>query len=406
MKRFRYKAKKGPRELVEGHLSAETQDEAVDKINEMGLLPVDVEEEHVSAQAPRASLRVLPARKVRTAELAAFYRQLSKLVKSGVAILRALAVVSEQFRNPYLRGVLESVQRGVREGENLSTVLSRFPHIFPGFDVAMIRGGESVGRLDEALARIAEHRARQEELVNKVRSALAYPAFLAIMGVVTVSFMLSFVIPRFSRFFVELGQDLPLATRLLVDAGRVCEKSWFWVLTVVVVFGSLAARMVATKSGRAAVDRLVLRLPVLGTLVLKVEVARISRSLELLLRSGMQLLAAIRITVPVVSNETVRSELERAAAVLGQGGSLSSSLEHSRVFPSFFRHVVTVGEESGRLDEVVGEVADWYEQDVEETLNLATRLLEPAIILTLGLVLGGLVIAVLLPVFSLNAVVY
>lgn len=404
MKKFRYRAKKGPRELVEGSLSAESQDEAVDKINEMGLLPVDVEEEHL-AQGRTLSLQAFAAKRVRSAELAVFYRQLSKLVKSGVPILRALAVVAEQFRSPYLRGVLESVQRGVREGENLSAVLARFPRIFPGFDVAMIRGGESVGELDAALARIAEHRARQEQLVGKVRSALAYPAFLAVMGVVTLTFMLSFVIPRFSRFFAELGQELPLATRLLLAASRAFEKSWFWALAVAVVFVSLAARMVRTRAGKAALDRFVLRLPVAGALVLKLEVARISRSLELLLASGMQLPAAVQMTVPIVQNEAVRSELERAASALGQGGPLSASLGRSSVFPAFFCHVVSVGEESGRLDEVLAEVADWYEQDVEEALQLTTRLLEPAIIVTLGLVLGALVIAVLLPVFSLNAVV-
>ena len=217
--------------------------------------------------------------------------------------------------------------------------------------------------------------------------------------------MLSYVIPRFSGFFEDLGQELPWITQLLIFVSGWAQKTWFVIPLLFVGGGILIQSHLQNKSKRKNLHRILLDLPVAGSLVLKADLARVSRTLELLLKSGISILNSVKIAVPVLSNEMMRAELENCYKTLEEGGTLSEGLRQSPRFPSFICHLVSVGEEAGRLDEVLGEIAEWYEQDTSESIRIFTTLLEPVIILSVGLILGAMIIAVLLPIFSINAMI-
>ena len=380
-------------------------DEAVDKINEMGLLPVDLDEQAQVEAAPRLRVEDVPRGRVGRHDLALFHRQLGRLVKAGVPILQALGFVSTYSTHPTLQEVAARVHTKVREGESLSGAMALFPQIFTHFDAAMVAAGESVGRLDETLLRVAGFHAEQAAMRGKIRRALAYPAFIAAVGLVTVLFMLSFVVPRFAGFFAGLGQELPLATRLLLAGASWCERFGLWVAAGGVFLVFWIRHAGRHRSTKTKWDRRLLQIPGLGSFLLKGELARLGRTLELLLRSGMQIPQALKVSIPVLDNEAIKQAVEASSRTLAEGSRLSESLSRSQLFPEAVVHLIRLGEESGKLEEALAEVAEWYEQETEEALEAVIHFLEPCMILVLGLVLGFIVISVLLPVFSLNAMI-
>jgi len=402
MKKFKYRAKKGPNEVVQGVLAAESQDAAVDKLSGMGLLPVEVNEETVSLDEISWGL-AMDTKRVRSRDVATFYRQLARLVKSGVPIVSVLTILAEQSSNQALRNILENVRNQVREGHPFSSSLAVYPHVFSAFDIAMIQAGESTGHLEISLVRIGDYREAAEELSSKLRTALVYPAFILSVGIVTVCFMLGYVIPKFSKFFTDLGQDLPGITRFLIHLSQGIQAGWIWILLGSAVTVFLIKKYL--QSHREKWHEFLLQCPKAGKIILMSEIARFSRALELLLHSHITLLNALKIALPVLGNESLKKELKACGKVLEQGGYLSEGLRKSRWFPPFVVHWIRVGEESGRLDEILGEIANWYEQETARFVKLATQLIEPSLILLIGLILGFIVIAVLMPVFSMNAII-
>ena len=407
MKNYRYKAKRGPSEVVEGVLAAVSQEEAIDKVNELGLVPVDIWEEAAGVRG--GARKTVPAsssgRAVRGSDLLAFYSQTGKLVKSGVPILQAVFLLGQQTESNPFREILRKVHQELREGNTLSGALALFPKVFSAFDIGMIQTGEAAGRLEEVLDRLTHYHEQQREVYLRVRSALAYPAFIVLMGFATVIFMLTNVIPKFSRFFSDLGQDLPLITRILIGTSVWCERHVFWILGFFAVIFFSISRLLKNPATRVHFDALTLRLPLVGRVLLKSEIARLSRTLELLLKSGIPLVRAMKILVPVVGNLSVRAQIERCRVELEQGGFLSDSLKRSPLFPPFVCYFVGIGEESGRVDEALHEIAEWYEKDTVEAIKIMMSLLEPAVILVIGIILAFIIMAIMLPIFSINTMV-
>ncbi len=404
MKKFVYQAKKKPGEFVNGSLMADSQDEAIDKISAQGLFPIEVKEE-VAQEVPRTAVPQNFSKRIPSRDLIMFYRQIAKMTQSGIPILRAIGFIYDQSTKSPLRPVLENVQTMIGQGENFSGALSRYPRVFSSFDLAMIAAGESVGKLNESLLQLAKHRADQQALLSRVRGALAYPAFILVMGVLTVSFMLTHVIPQFSRFFADLGQNLPIPTQILIAISQWLQANWVGIVAILVFLFFLLQRILKSESERRIFDRLVLKVPQVGNLILKVEIARFSRSLEILIKNKMQALQAVSIVIPIVQNRSIRDELEKSRQQMEQGGYLSEGLGQSEVFPKFVHYLIRTGEESGRLDEALAEIADWYESEIDETVKVTTSLMEPLVILVVGFILGLIVIAVLMPVFSMNAAI-
>ncbi len=401
MKKFKYRAKKGPEEIVEGVLLAQSQDEAIDRMSTMGLLPIDLSEETALERTPQAPPRW--SQKSSYRDLTAFYRQLGSLVKSGVSLLRALALMGSQFPNVHLRTVIMHIHDQVREGRDFSESLAAFPQNFSGFEIAMIHAGESVGRLDHSLMRIVGYREQSEAIQGKIKSALIYPSFLIVVASISIAFMLTFVIPRFSTFFESLGQQLPLATRILIGISHWCVQNGLYLAAAVTVVFFLTPFVMKIQSNKMIFDRLLLQVPQVGAWVLKTEISQLCRALEILTGSGMQLLHAMKVSSSVIRNLKLKNSFDECHQAVLDGTRLSEALAHTGTFPTLVTQFVQAGEESGKMDEVLGQIALWYEQDVEANVKLATSLLEPVIILAVGLILGGIVIAILLPVFSLSA---
>jgi general secretion pathway protein F len=279
---------------------------------------------------------------------------------------------------------------------------SLHPRVFSSLYIAMVRTGENTGALPEVLFRIAEYRVKQEEMFSRFRMALAYPALMAIVGFATVIFMLAFVMPRLTRIFVDMGQDLPLATRVLISISRNLQQWWFLIAIVIAAVIFSVKKQARTPSGELFFSALKLKMPVLGGFILKAELARFSRTLELLVKSGIPILKAIDIAIPVLQNVVIKEQLSRSYKELEQGGSFGKSLKNSKILPLFMSNLLIVGEESGKLDEVLREIAGSYERDTEDALKIMAALLEPLMILVMGLIVGFIVVAMLLPIFEIS----
>ncbi|MCX5702226.1 MAG: type II secretion system F family protein [Candidatus Omnitrophica bacterium] len=400
---YEYRAKAGPNEIKKGTIEAESEKEAIEKISQMGFIPIQLSEYTASIQQPKAVSQTKKRGKIRSREITIFSRQLASLIKSGVPILDGLNIISEQSENQYFKEVLKDVYKSIKDGATLSFSLGQYPEAFSFLYIAMIRVGEDSGALPQVLLSIAEYRAKQEEMLSRIRMAMAYPILMAIVGIATVVFMLTFVIPRLTRIFVNMGQDLPMPTRILISISGALRQWWIWGIICFVIL--IIRRQVRKKSAKLSLSILKLRLPVFGKLVLKAELSRFTRTLALLIKNGIPILRGLEIAIAVIDNEIIKNQLRQSIKELEQGGSFGKSLKQSKIFPVFLTNLITVGEESGKLEEALSEVSSAYERDTDESIKTMASLLEPLMILVMGLVVGFVVIAMLLPIFEINMVV-
>ena len=406
---FHYTAKKGPDQMVEDTIEAQSREEAVSKINQLGYLATRlVEVSSAPLRKERKEVRSSPASlsgRIKSRELTILTRQLASLLKSGVPILRALTVLSEQTEGSALKQMLARIGAEVKGGKAFSASLSLYPRIFPPLYISMVRAGEDSGNLQDMLLRVSQYRQAQEEIVSKVRSALAYPILMLITGIGTVGFMLVFVLPRMSRIFSTLGQELPLPTQMVLAASALFRQ-WGWALVLVLGAATLIMRQSAkTHAHRKIWGAILLKAPLVGEFVRQVNISRFCRTLEILVRSGIPILKSIALAIPIMQNEVLKEELLKCHKKVEQGGTFGNSLKQSKRFPPFMTNLIGVGEESGRLDEALAEIADSYEKDIDESLRVMTALFEPIMILVMGLVVGFIVVAMLLPVFEMNLMV-
>ncbi|MFH1045538.1 MAG: type II secretion system F family protein [Candidatus Omnitrophota bacterium] len=402
---YKYRAKSGPEDIIEGHLEARNEKEALEKLNQQGYAPLELSEQ-AWEKKPRKGAASMFSRNVASHDVTLFSRQLSSFMKAGVPILRSLTVFAEQSRNSRLRVLYESIRDDVKDGKSLSQALTRFGRIFGPLYIAMVRAGEDSGTLPEVFERMADYRQKQEDVIAKVRMALVYPALMALVAVGTISFMLVFVLPRLTQIFSTMGEDLPVVTKILIALSAGLRQWWPGILLGLALIGLVIYLRVRTPSGARTLSRLKLTIPVFGTLSLQAELASFTRTLELLIRNGIPVLKALEVAIPTVNNEMIKQELIRSAKDLEQGASFGRSLEKSKIFPAFMVNLIMIGEESGRLEEALVEIMNAYEKDTDAAIKVMTTLLEPAVILVMGLVVGFVVIAMLLPVFQINLMIH
>ena len=404
MPEYKYRAKKGPVDIVEGLIEAVSEEDAIEKVSQLGVLPMHVElcrsdSRQKAGGAHRYGGRVSPR------EITLFSRQLSSLLKSGIPILSALDIIAEQSESANLKNILGEIKDKVKCGSTLSMALAVYSRTFSALYVAMVHTGEDSGALPETLLKIAEYRAKQEAMRARFRMAMAYPVLMAMVGIGTIIFMLTFVMPRLMRIFVNMGQSLPIPTKILIYTSSALQKWWLPILLVSGVALIILNRQSKTEIGKLSFSILKLRLPVIGKLVLKTELSQFTNTLGLLIRSGIPILKAIDVSIPVLGNEVIKRQLRQSYKDLEQGGSFGKSLKNSKLLPPFIANLIIVGEESGRLSEALSEIADTYEREVDEAMKTAANLLEPITILVMGLVVGFIVIAMLLPIFEINMTV-
>lgn len=368
-------------------------------LRDKGLVPLQIEEQTASALQKEIRIPGLGGR-VKVKDVAVFSRQFATMIGAGLSLLRSLSVLADQNDNKTLARVIAEVKGDVERGASFSAALEKHPKVFSKLYVSMVKAGELGGVLDETLNRLAETLEAQVALRSKVKSAMTYPAVVFSLVVLIAIGMLIFVVPIFDRLYADLGGTLPAPTRLLLAVSGMLGR--FFYLVPLVVIGVLVGlrRVVATERGRAAFDSVKLKLPIFGGLVQKSAVSRFSRTLGVLVRTGVPILQAMDIVAETSGNAVVARGVREVQASVKEGESLAEPLKNHPVFPPMVVQMMAVGEETGALDAMLGKVSDFYDREVESTVDALTSLIEPLLIVTMGVFVGGMLVALYLPLFN------
>ena len=404
MAAYSYKASTMEGKLVEGTMEASDNGTVSLKLQEMGLLPIRV------AVAGKKSLlnREIPwpwkHRKVRRKDLLVFTHELHTLVKSGFPLDRSLAVLGQLAESPALAEVIQNVLKAVKGGKSFSEALGAYPEVFPKVYVNMVHAGEVGGVLEEILGRLTVFLETSENLRSYVVSALIYPALLSLVAVGSVSVLTLFVVPRFASVFHDMGVPMPLPMTILSGASGILSGYWWLFLVAMFLIIYYLKRFRTSPEGRLQWDRWLLRLPLWGPVVRKVEVARFSRTLGTLLHSGVPLLQGMNIVRDILTNQGIATTIEPIRNGIKKGEGIAQPMKQSGVFPPLAMHLIEVGEESGKLDTMLIQVAEVYDTEVRNAVKNLIAFFEPALILLMGLIIGTIVVSMLLAIFSINDV--
>jgi type IV pilus assembly protein PilC len=323
------------------------------------------------------------------------------MINSGLSLLRALNILSEQTENKKLAETIADVRAEVEKGTSLSAALTKHPKVFKRLYVAMIRAGEIGGVLDSVLLRLAENLEKEVALKQKIKSAMTYPTVVFCLVILILVGMLIFVVPTFKNLYKDLGGDLPLPTRVLIGLSDNAKKFWYLVAGMAVGGAVGIKRWIGTEQGRGKWDALKLKAPIFGALVHKSALSRFSRTLSVLMRSGVPILQSLDIVKETVSNSVMSHAVSDVAVSVKEGESIAKPLERHDIFPPMVVQMISVGEETGALDTMLGKVADFYDQEVEATVDALTSLIEPVLIAVMGVVVGGMVVALYMPMFNI-----
>jgi len=386
---------------VSGVTEAAGRRAALQKLRAEGIFASELREQSTAPKRRLAALR--PAGGVPSAELAAVTRQLATLLGAGLPLDEALSSVAGQLEHGGLVRALGRVREDVIQGEALNVALARHPRIFPALYVNMIQVGESSGSLDQVLQRLADFLEEQARLRARIRSAMAYPVLMALIGSGVLLFLFAFVVPKVTRMLEDLDRALPLPTLLLIR-GSDLLASWWWLLLALLVAAGLALhRYSRTAEGRLRLDRLALNAPLFGKLNLQIATARFTRTLATLLGSGVPLLTALDICGNLLPNRVLRRAIADTTIAVREGEGLAAPLRRSAAFPAMVAQMAAVGERSGELESMLLRVAEAYEHQVDTSINGLLSLLEPLMILVMGSVVGFIVMAILLPIFEASS---
>ncbi len=397
---FEYTGLNAAGKKVSGVAEGPGRKAVVQQLRSQGIFPTDLREESATPAKRAVSGLVSLRNKVPVVELAAATRQLATLLGAGLPLDEALGSVGSQLENAALSRALGRVREEVVQGEAFNVALSRHERIFPALYVNMVQVGENSGTLDQVLERLADFLEEQSRMKSRIRSAMAYPLLMAIIGSGVLLFLFAFVVPKVTRMLEDLGQALPWPTLALITASDLLSAYW-WVLALLLALGLLWLRHYRrTDAGRRRLDQLALKLPLIGRLNLLTSTARLTRTLGTLLSSGVPLLKALDISKNLLENRVLRQAIEDTTVAVREGESLAEPLKRSGVFPPMVSQMAAVGERSGQMEEMLTRVADAYEHQVDMTITGMLSLLEPLMIVVMGGAVGFIVMAILLPIFQ------
>jgi len=401
MPHFKYKATEKTGKLSTGVMEAASEAMVIQKLRDQNMLPIAVEP--TKAKDSKVSLdfdigKFLTRIKLR--DVMDFTSKLSTLVDAGVTLDRSLAISTELTENPKMKGIVRDVRRKVQGGASFGDALAQHPKVFNRLFVNMVRSGEAGGVLDTILQRLTGFLEESEELRQEIVSQSIYPVLLIIVSTVVVALMVTYVLPKFTVIFDSMGADLPLPTKILVGIVNFIKKSWFFILGGIFLLIALFKQYVNSKEGRLKWDDIKLKIPLVGPLLLKIEIARFARTLGTLVRSGVPILQALSIVKETVTNQVIADSLLSVYAKLKEGGGLSNPLRETGCFPPLAVHMIAVGEETGSFESMLLKVADTYESDVRVTIKRVMSAIEPALIILMGGLIGFIVLSMLMAVFS------
>lgn len=396
---YNYRVRDRQGKIVTGKLEADNETAVSQRLREMGYFVISVEEEKVPIT--KKEVRIFKP-KVKPKDITVFTRQFATMINAGLPLVKCLSILSEQTESPVLTEVIADVQHEVEMGRSLSDALTKHPEIFKDLYTSMVKAGEIGGVLDDVLLRIATTLEGEDEIRRRIKSAMTYPAAMFAISILLLFVMLIFVVPIFEKMFRDMGATLPFLTRIIVGVSHFLASWKGLVLLALVITGAVfLRRWLKTPAGRRRLDSLKLRLPVFGSLLHKMSLSRFSRTLGTLVASGVPILQALEITSATVGNVLVAEAVEDVRASVKEGESIAKPLSQSPLFPPMVTQMLAIGEETGALDTMLNKVSDFYDSEVSATVEALTSLLEPVLIVFLGVVVGTIVISLYMPIFSL-----
>jgi general secretion pathway protein F len=401
---YEYRGLSAEGKKVKGIIDAASPRIARTKLRAMQIFPVDIREEIFRPQVAEDPLSKLFVR-VRPQDVSIITRQLATLLEAGTPLVSALDAITEQTDNHALKKVVAQVREEIKEGRSFADALDKHRKVFSDLYVNMIRAGEESGALEGVILRLADFTENQILLKNRIRAALAYPLVMTIIGAGVMIFLLTFVIPTVTQVFEEMGRILPLPTRILMAVSGLFRGYWWGIIMGFILLIVGIKKYLQSPKGALHWDRIKLRLPLFGGIILRGSVARFARTLATLLQGGLPILNSLEIVKTVVNNQLLAQAIEETKVEVREGEGIAPSLKRSGLFPAIITHMIATGEASGDLEEMLVKVADAYEAEVETKVTALTSILEPFIILVMGLVVGFIVISILLPIFEMNQLV-
>jgi type IV pilus assembly protein PilC len=396
---YAYRVRDRQGKLLGGTLEADNEQAVVAKLRQLGYAPVSIEAE--KGAGLKAEVRLPGSGRVKLKDLAVFSRQFATMINSGLSLLRALTILGEQTANKKLAQIIVLVRAEVEKGVSLSAAMAKHPKVFNRLYVSMVRAGEVGGFLDQVLVKVAETFEKEVALRGKIKSAMTYPVVVFVMVVGIVAAMLVFIVPTFESLYESLGGKLPLPTQLLINASNILRKFFLLVIVAIGVLVFVFRKWKATQKGRYAVDKFKLKVKVFGPLFHKTALSRFSRTLATLIRSGVPILQALEIVGETVNNSVISRAVHDVQDSVREGESLATPLSKHATFPPMVVQMMAVGEETGALEVMLAKVADFYDQEVEAAVASLTSLIEPIMIAVMGAAVGGMVIALYMPLFNI-----
>lgn len=397
---FEYTAKNASNgQIMKGQMQATTRDEVVGHIRKNRLILVNIRE------APKQMKFSFGQPAIKTRDIVIFTRQFATMINSGLPLVQSLSILAAQTENKALKDVTKQVVFDVEAGNTLADAFSRHPKAFSGLFVNMVAAGEAGGILDTILLRLATFLEKNDALIRKVKSAMIYPAVISSVAAIAITVLLIFVIPVFQNMFASVNMELPMPTRIVIGMSEFLTGYWWAIALTIGAAVFLVKQYYATPDGHRNIDKLMINSPVLGDVIRKSAVSRFTRTLGTLISSGVSILDGLEITAKTAGNRVIHDAVMESRASIAGGETIAAPLERSKVFPPMVISMIAVGEQTGGLDEMLTKIADFYDEEVDVAVSTLLSLMEPVMIVVLGVVVGGMVVAMYLPIFDMmNAI--
>jgi type IV pilus assembly protein PilC len=395
MGRFKYRAMDSSNQKVEGKYDARSKEEVIAFITSNDLYPLMVEEITESTE-----IKFTVNRKVKVKDIAVLCRQFYTMLNAGVQILECLTILSGQIENVKLRNAISQIEEDVKKGGVLSEAMKKHEKIFPSLLISLVASGEASGRLDSVMLRMADYYEKQNKTGNKVKNAMIYPMVLGIVACSSIVFILIYVMPTFVQMFKETGTELPWNTKLLLWSSDAIQNHWLVLIIMILGITIGLKYYFDTEQGKITSSQLKLKLPILKALNQKIIVSQFTRTMSTLMGSGLPLLDALDIVTDVVSNKVAQDALITIREKVARGEGLYSSIKEAGIFPNMLSSMVKIGEETGSIDDILGKTADFYDEELDAEVQRAVTLMEPLMIVVMGLIIGFIVVSIMLPMFD------
>ncbi len=398
---YKYKGKNKAGNLIEGERVARTPQEVISALEKESIQVLNVEKKKIQMQIPFTTAGGFQRKKVTLRELSVFNRQLSVMFNAGLPITQGLGILATQQKNTFFKEVISEVRKDVESGSNFSNALRKHPKVFNELYCSMIQAGEASGSLDTILLRLSQYIENITRLTSKVKSAMAYPIAVLIMAVVITAVILWKVVPIFKGMFDQLGAGLPIPTQIIMSISEFLQGNFFFVLIAIGIIIFAFRSYYATFGGRRVIDRIKLKLWIFGPLLLKLGVARVTRTLSTLLNAGVEIIEGITITAKTSGNAIIEDSVLKSRSSVQEGKPLWEAWEEAKIFPFMVTQMVSVGEQTGSLSTMLGKIADFYDEEVETAVTALIAVMEPILILILGGLVGSIIVAMYLHMFDI-----